>query len=146
MSDANPASGWPGRTVECELGDSTFLKIVECWLTRMAKGSKSRGTGSAAPATDQQPATSSSGVLSETLSTLMSPPHDSRLSALELAPILRALLERHFEVTDGMPDEGDAGDNEEAREAAIALADVHASVEVNQTVPPPAITSTPSLI
>lgn len=112
----------------------------------MAKGSKSRGGGAAAEAASSGTRLSNSsassegpagglpagtGVLSDTLSKLMQSPHVERLAgSVELAPILTALLERHFEVNDGIVDEGDAGESEEQKERAIALADVHACVEL----------------
>ena len=101
------------------------------------QGSKSRGGGAGGPAPSGSGAggaadgpSAATGVLSDTLSQLMGPPHVGRLGRLNLTSIMRALLERHFEVTGGMPDEGDAGDDEEAREAATALADVHACIEL----------------
>ena len=92
---------WPGRTFTSTIDETLFGAIVECWLTKMAKGSRSRGGGSAASATSatSTAAATSTGVLSDTMAQLMQPPHLERLQdKLALAPILKALLERHFEV------------------------------------------------
>ena len=141
---AGPDKGaWPGREVQCEISAEQFKTMLEIWLARMARGSQAKGQGSgakkiaaSAPAAAggskaDDGGASSVGRLSATIGELMRPPHSDRLEAVQLsfADMLTPLLQRHYEVTEGRQDEGDEGD-EAAMEAAAALADVHACIEM----------------
>ena len=132
------AASWPGREVQCEISDEQFKGMMEIWLARMARGSQAKGQGSgakkasgAAAASKSDGGASSVGRLSATIGALMRPPHSERLEKVNLGytDVLLPLLQRHYEVTEGRQDEGDEGD-EAALEAAAALADVHACIEL----------------
>ena len=134
VSETTGAGMWPGREVKSEIGDEHFRLMLEVWLAKMARGSQAKGQGGKRKETGS---TSSAGTaatvgkMSATIAELMRPPHAPRLEKAKLGytNILPPLLQRHYEVTAGKADEGDEGD-EAAMEAAAALADVHACIEL----------------
>ena len=91
----------------------------------MARGS---GGGARGGAPARQAKGAAAGGAARRRSAADAAAHADRLAELDGA-VLKALLERHYEVTQGEADEGDEGD-EAALEAAATLKDVHACIEI----------------
>ena len=145
-------SAWPGRVVAVQITPDAVKALLECWLVRMAraggKGGGSKSGGSMASAsggavagggTESGGAGVGGGALSSTMTKLLRPPHAALLATVGLryAPILKAMLERHYEVT-ALHDASVADelvstaeeDEVAATAAAAALADVNCCIEL----------------
>ena len=147
-------TAWPGRVVERAISESTFGKILECWIAHMARnGSQLRGGPPAGgDASDRGGASTRSvgfveaappgavsvvgagGALGAVMAELLLSAQYSDLvqrAGVRYPRILTALLERHHEVTEGAAKDGMVdGDDEEALEVAAALADVHSCISL----------------
>ena len=111
--DAAEIAKWPGREVESEIGGATFQKMVEVWLAKMARGSGggAKGTRRRRRRQGQGRPPAGEGRLSTAIGRLMRCRRTrTGWRKLDFGAVLKALLERHYEVTQGEADEGDEGD------------------------------------